>query len=245
MRIQQTNTKNIARMRPGSASFSVKPVSAMRPYLPGERLLPRRDNGSGGRDDVSDHYESKLKESGLKERLQAMPLVTQGLVSSLLLGLSAGAAFAAEAPLDLRVAGTSFEPGEVVEWQIWFGFIVGLSPFVIAAYEFGKRIIIQRQCAVCQGSGLVQKGRFKRKCPGCGGFQPWESWELFLSSEAGNGGVVRPPKGQRSVIYNVADAVNASEKVKAALDKEAVKEAERQAAAAVESEKVTEKATKE
>lgn len=246
MQFQQTCTKHVARMRPGSASFTARPSSAMRPYIPGERLISRRDKDSGCSDDVPDHFESSVKESGLRESLKATSLATKGLVSSVLLGLSAGAAFAAEAPLDLRVAGTTFEPNPTVEWEIWFGFIVGLSPFVIAAYEFGKRIVIQRQCAVCKGSGLVQKGRFKRKCPGCGGFLPWESWELFLSSEAGNGGVVRPPKGQRSVIYDVAAAVDASEKVKAALDREAAKEAER--AGAVESDsddKATKKATQE
>jgi hypothetical protein len=78
----------------------------------------------------------------------------------------------AAAPLDLREPGAVFEPGEPVEWQLWVGFVGGLAPFVIALYEFTKRIVIQRQCAVCAGSGLVQKGRFKRKCPACGTTAP-------------------------------------------------------------------------
>ena len=41
----------------------------------------------------------------------------------------------------------------------------GVIPFVIGAYEFGKRILIQRRCQNCEGSGLVQRGRYLRKCP--------------------------------------------------------------------------------
>jgi len=94
----------------------------------------------------------------------------------------------------------------IEEWQLWFGLWIGLSPFVIAAYEFGKRILIQRQCELCKGSGLIQKGRYARKCTSCGGFLPWQSWGQFFTSEAGNGGVVRVPKGQTSVFYDVEAA---------------------------------------
>jgi hypothetical protein len=50
--------------------------------------------------------------------------------------------------------------------------------------------LIQRRCQVCNGSGLVQRGRYQRKCPQCGGFFPWISWSMFLSANAspGNGG---------------------------------------------------------
>lgn len=34
--------------------------------------------------------------------------------------------------------------------------------------------IIQRRCQKCEGSGLVMRGRFARKCPECGGFFPWQ-----------------------------------------------------------------------
>jgi hypothetical protein len=108
--------------------------------------------------------------------------------------------FAARSMAD-AVEGTGVE-----EWQLWFGLWIGLSPFAIAAYEFGKRIVIQRQCELCKGSGLIQKGRYSRKCTSCGGFLPWVSWKLFLTSEAGNGGVVRVPKGQTSVFYDVEAA---------------------------------------
>ena len=63
--------------------------------------------------------------------------------------------------------------------------------------------IIQRRCAECSGSGLVQKGRFNHKCPECGGFFPWQGWRRFFTSAAtpGNGGPLRQPRGQTSVFY--------------------------------------------
>ncbi len=53
--------------------------------------------------------------------------------------------------------------------------------------------LIQRRCKVCSGKGLVASSRGTgrlRKCPECGGFFPWVSWRLFLTSNAspGNGG---------------------------------------------------------
>lgn len=50
--------------------------------------------------------------------------------------------------------------------------------------------LIQRRCKVCNGSGLVARGKGQRKCPECGGFFPWISWRMFLSANArpGNGG---------------------------------------------------------
>jgi hypothetical protein len=50
--------------------------------------------------------------------------------------------------------------------------------------------------------------------PPSGGFLPWESWGQFFSSGAGNGSVVRVPKGQTGVIYDVAAARAASEKMR-------------------------------
>lgn len=41
--------------------------------------------------------------------------------------------------------------------------------------------IIQRRCQKCEGSGLVMKGRFARKCPECGGFFPWQVWTSLPS----------------------------------------------------------------
>ena len=107
----------------------------------------------------------------------------------------------------------------VEAWQLWFGFIAGVGPFAIAAYEFGKRVLIQRRCALCAGSGLVEVERSRGarlvKCTACGGFLPWQSWERFLSSEAGNGGVVRAPKGQTSAFYSVEKATAASREMAA------------------------------
>ncbi len=69
-----------------------------------------------------------------------------------------------------------------------------------------RRQVIQRRCSVCSGSGLVQKGRFYRKCPECGGFFPWQGWRRFFTSTAapGNGGPLRQPRGQTSVLYRRA-----------------------------------------
>jgi hypothetical protein len=93
-----------------------------------------------------------------------------------------------------------------------------------AAYEFGKRILIQRECARCGGSGLIQRTlpigvtaepgmQPLRKCTSCGGFLPWLSWKYFFTSAAtpGNGGALRAPRGQSSVFYDVAAATRASE----------------------------------
>ena len=117
-----------------------------------------------------------------------------------LAGADAVHTFAASSMAD-ALSGTG-----IPEWQIYYGFIAGLTPCVIAAYEFGKRIIIQRRCELCGGSGLIQKGRYMRKCTSCGGFLPWQSWELFFTSDAGNGSRVRAPKGQTSVFYDVEAA---------------------------------------
>ena len=129
--------------------------------------------------------------------------------------------FAAQSMSD-ALEGTGVEP-----WQLWFGLWIGLSPFVIAAYEFGKRILIQRQCELCSGSGLIQKGRYARKCTSCGGFLPWQSWGQFFTSEAGNGGVVRVPKGQTSVFYDVEAArLEGQRQAKAAREAEEAGEAD-------------------
>ncbi|KAF8072697.1 hypothetical protein HT031_000357 [Scenedesmus sp. PABB004] len=98
----------------------------------------------------------------------------------------------------------AFVPGPP-GWQVTFAAAVSTVPFVIGAYEFGKRILIQRRCQVCAGSGLVTRGRFQRKCPECGGFFPWVSWQMFLSANArpGNGGPLLQPRGQSSVFYSV------------------------------------------
>lgn len=122
--------------------------------------------------------------------------------------LPAGAAWAAAAA---AVPGPgsetgAFTPGPVhIGWEVYVGAIAGVIPFAIGAYEFGKRILIQRRCETCSGSGLVTRGRFQRKCPDCGGFFPWRGWGEFLGATAspGNGGPLRAPRGQTSVFYKV------------------------------------------
>eukprot|EP00252_Welwitschia_mirabilis_P013726 TRINITY_DN30233_c0_g1_i1.p1 TRINITY_DN30233_c0_g1~~TRINITY_DN30233_c0_g1_i1.p1 ORF type:complete len:130 (+),score=20.22 TRINITY_DN30233_c0_g1_i1:133-522(+) len=68
-----------------------------------------------------------------------------------------------------------------ITWQAAVGALAGVTPFVIAGIEFGKRIRKQKQCSICKGSGLVKKGKYYFRCYGCGGFLPWQSWKRFLS----------------------------------------------------------------
>jgi hypothetical protein len=55
---------------------------------------------------------------------------------------AAAAATAADGmPVDL----STYVPGPVeVGWQIWFAAVVSTIPFIIGAYEFGKRIVSAR-----------------------------------------------------------------------------------------------------
>jgi hypothetical protein len=96
-------------------------------------------------------------------------------------------------------------------WQVWVGAIVGVIPFIIATYEFSKRVIIQRRCQVCNGTGLVLRGtsKYYKKCRACGGFLPWLGWRAFLTGSLtgiANGSPVLPPEGQTSVFYKVPDS---------------------------------------
>ncbi|GAB4846011.1 hypothetical protein Ancab_025015 [Ancistrocladus abbreviatus] len=68
-----------------------------------------------------------------------------------------------------------------VTWQIVVGALAGVTPFVVAGIEFSKRIVAQRRCGVCGGSGLVQREKYYFRCPSCGGFLPWQSWKRFFS----------------------------------------------------------------
>ncbi|KAI9186678.1 hypothetical protein LWI28_019794 [Acer negundo] len=68
-----------------------------------------------------------------------------------------------------------------VTWQIIVGTIAGITPFVVAGIEFSKRIIAQRRCEVCGGSGLILEEKDYYKCPECGGFLPWQSWKRFFT----------------------------------------------------------------
>ena len=139
-------------------------------------------------------------------------------IGILLDGSSASAAAGIDQYTD--TVSSSYVPSDVSLWKVYVGFFAGMAPFIVAAIEFGKRIVIQRRCKACQGSGLITREfrvngvarRRKYKCKECGGFLPWESWSLFLSSEAGNGGVLRQPKGQTSVFYSVPKATVAKPK---------------------------------
>ncbi|XP_062186169.1 uncharacterized protein LOC133889725 [Phragmites australis] len=88
-------------------------------------------------------------------------------------GASAAAAVAAAADAPL--------PPAQVTWQIVVGAVAGVTPFVVAGVEFGKKIIAQKKCEVCGGSGLVAKNDYYVRCQGCGGFLPWQSWRRFFT----------------------------------------------------------------
>lgn len=119
------------------------------------------------------------------------------------------ASSAAAADVTAAVAAGTYVPGPVeIGWEIWFGTAVGVIPFIIASVEFGKRILIQRRCEVCEGSGLVKKGRYLRKCSQCGGMLPWLGWSYFFFSSPGNGGPLLQPKGQTSVFYTVPPRIS-------------------------------------
>ncbi|XP_057529417.1 uncharacterized protein LOC130808000 isoform X2 [Amaranthus tricolor] len=82
-----------------------------------------------------------------------------------------------------EVSTVILEPAQVqVTWQIIVGTLAGVIPFVVAGIEFSKRIIAQRKCKVCGGSGLVLRDKkYYFRCPRCGGFLPWQSWRRFFS----------------------------------------------------------------
>ncbi|PSC75045.1 hypothetical protein C2E20_1799 [Micractinium conductrix] len=160
--------------------------------------------------------------------------------SAVAASLSAAAAHAAEAAGSAAAAATAgpippgtftpgpYEPG----WEIWVGFVAGVVPFIIATVEFTKRIIIQRRCPACSGRGLVQRGRYLRKCPECGGLLPWLGWKEFFFSTAtpGNGGPLLQPRGQTSVFYRVPPPPTAEQQVQA----QQAQQAEQQAAGAAQ-----------
>ncbi|XP_059666509.1 uncharacterized protein LOC132312241 [Cornus florida] len=69
-----------------------------------------------------------------------------------------------------------------ITWQIVVGTLAGVTPFVVAGIEFSKRIVAQKRCGVCGGSGLVLRdNKYYFRCPSCGGFLPWQSWKRFFS----------------------------------------------------------------
>jgi hypothetical protein len=78
-----------------------------------------------------------------------------------------GAAFAPQPPPPAVVAGS----------------VALATPFFLAAVLFGERIVRQRRCERCSGSGLVRYGasdRYWKRCEACGGFLPWQSWRRFF-----------------------------------------------------------------
>lgn len=103
-----------------------------------------------------------------------------------------------------RAPRAEFEPRLSVEAAYGTGF--ALISMAVVSSEFWKRIAIQRKCSRCQGSGLVALADGRSvKCPECGGMFPWYSWKRFFQStpRVGDGGPLRQPKGQNTVLYEV------------------------------------------
>ncbi len=105
--------------------------------------------------------------------------------------------------------------------EIWVGAAIPVAVFALGAWEFTKRILIQRACAVCGGTGLVRMGGERSsasspprlvKCRACGGFFPWQSWGRFLSSAPGNGGPLQQPTlpRQGGLLYRVPTPAEAA-----------------------------------
>ena len=134
-------------------------------------------------------------------------LVTAALPAVAAVLASAAVPAAAWAAGDAGTAAAHYVPSplETPSWEIWVGFVAGVVPFAIASYEFGKRVLIQRRCPECNGRGLVQRGRYMKKCTACGGMLPWLGWRAFWFSNLrpGNGGPLLQPRGQTSVFYTV------------------------------------------
>ncbi|KAI3828343.1 hypothetical protein L1987_02443 [Smallanthus sonchifolius] len=81
-----------------------------------------------------------------------------------------------------EVSAVTFDPAAPqITWQIIVGSIAGVTPFVVAGIEFSKRIVAQKKCIECGGSGLVLIEEEYIRCPNCGGFLPWQSWKRFFS----------------------------------------------------------------
>ncbi|XP_010443195.1 PREDICTED: uncharacterized protein LOC104726104 [Camelina sativa] len=81
-----------------------------------------------------------------------------------------------------ELADTVAETGKSeITWQIIVGTIAGIIPFVVAGVEFSKRIIAQKRCEQCRGTGLVFRDKKYFRCPECGGFLPWQSWRRFFT----------------------------------------------------------------
>ncbi|KAL8239193.1 hypothetical protein R6Q59_015760 [Mikania micrantha] len=75
-----------------------------------------------------------------------------------------------------------------------FEIAAGVAPFVVAGIEFSKRIVAQKKCIECGGSGLVLIEKEYIRCPNCGGFLPWQSWKRFFSTKVVLGSRIQTSK---------------------------------------------------
>lgn len=70
--------------------------------------------------------------------VHAAALATAAQAADAMANAAASAAGGGVVPVDpSNYVPSPMEPG----WQVWFGAVVGVIPFVIGAYEFTKRIV--------------------------------------------------------------------------------------------------------
>lgn len=155
---------------------------------------------------------SKGRESENKPPSAALP---EALASLDVAAASSASVVASTASTAVTTTSTSTAPYVPSPYtpgpEIWLGALLPTLVFALGSWEFGKRILIQRRCAVCAGTGLVevpfansssssspssstsssgpgqqqqpQQQQFRKvKCRACGGFFPWESAEKFFSA---------------------------------------------------------------
>jgi hypothetical protein len=91
---------------------------------------------------------SAADQTGNTSTFAARPVAlgSTAVANALFLAAAANAAAVAEAGANVAAtAGTAasgYTPGPVdISWEIWVGFVAGVVPFLIASYEFGKRIV--------------------------------------------------------------------------------------------------------
>ncbi|KAK6149384.1 hypothetical protein DH2020_016909 [Rehmannia glutinosa] len=111
--------------------------------------------------------------SGIKPGIKGPSMVTGGLI-----GVMGGFMLPSDALSSLYLWSSPFK----ITLKIQLSFVQLVLLLLWAGIEFSKRIVAQRKCKVCKGSGLVLRDKkYYFRCPGCGGFLPWQSWRRFFT----------------------------------------------------------------
>lgn len=114
------------------------------------RAAPRRLQPRGGSAAASGGGSGDGEQS---QAGAAAPALTPAAAAAASLAAAAASAGSAAAEV-LTANGQPFVPPAASElgWEIWVGFVAGVIPFLIASYEFGKRIVsgqAKRAVAAC------------------------------------------------------------------------------------------------